>query len=329
MTNPTVSVVMPVYNVERFVADSVQSVLNQSFRDFELLIVDDGGTDNSIDICRKFVDPRIRIIVQENRGLAGARNTGIRNARGTYIAFLDSDDLWHPEKLKKHVNHLRSCPEVGVSFSGARLIDDLGNAIGIVQSPKLVDIRPEDIFRRNPVSNGSTPVIRRVVFDGVSHASFRPGEVNWFDESFRQSEDIECWMRISLMTNWAFEGIAGCLTLYRINEGGLSANITRQFESWLGVRDRVQALAPRFARRWSAEAEAYQLRYLARRAVRMRDRGLALDLVLAAIRRSSRIVLDEPVKTGITLAAAGLLRLASESVYAQIEKLILDTPKHA
>ncbi len=329
MIRPIVSVVMPVYNVERYVGDAVRSVLAQSHTDFELLIIDDGGQDNSIDVCRAFVDPRIRIITQENRGLAGARNTGIRNARGEFIAFLDSDDIWHREKLARHVAHLRQATDVGVSYSGARLIDDVGRPMGVEQKPRLRNVAPEDIFRRNPISNGSTPVIRRAVFDDIGHASFRPGETNWFDESFRQSEDIECWMRIALLSAWRFEGVSGALTDYRVNEGGLSANITRQFESWLRMRDRVQSIAPRFAAKWGDEAEAYQLRYLARRAVQMRDRGMALDLALSALKRSPRILVDEPVKTVLTIAAAAVLRFSSEDIYGQVERLLLARPKHA
>ena len=95
---PRISVIMPVYDVERYVAAAIQSVLDQSFKDFELIIIDDGGSDSSLAICRGFVDPRIRIISQSNRGLAGARNTGIMQARGAYIALLDSDDLWARDK---------------------------------------------------------------------------------------------------------------------------------------------------------------------------------------------------------------------------------------
>ena len=107
MTNPRISVVMPVYNVEDYVGAAIESVLSQSFTDFELIIVDDGGTDDSIAICRGFTDPRICIISQANRGLAGARNTGIAAARGDYVALLDSDDRWHASKLMMHFIHLK------------------------------------------------------------------------------------------------------------------------------------------------------------------------------------------------------------------------------
>lgn len=324
MTHPQISVVMPVYNVERYVADAIESVLAQSFEDFELLIIDDGGTDRSVEICRRFDDPRIRLISQQNRGLAGARNTGIRYARADIIAFLDSDDLWHPTKLARHIEHLRQQPGVGVSFAGARLIDDDGRDIGIDQSPKLTNIQSRDIYLRNPVSNGSTPVIRRAALDEVARPSpFHPGEQVWFDERLRQSEDIDCWLRIALLTRWRFEGIAGALTAYRVNAGGLSANVVKQFDSWLYVRDKVRCIAPAFAQRWESAAEAFQMRYLARRAIRMRDAGLALELALNALRKAPLAVLREPVKTSTTIAAAMALRLVPRPVYEKLEMMAL------
>ncbi|MBO6798550.1 glycosyltransferase family A protein [Maricaulis sp.] len=324
MTSPIVSVAMPVYNVERYVEAAVESVLAQTYENLELLIIDDGGSDNSIELCRAFIDPRVRIISQENRGLAGARNSGIRYARGEIIAFLDSDDLWHPQKLERHLEHLRERPDVGVSFSGAKLIDERGVPLGMEQRPRLTNISARDIFQRNPVSNGSTPVIRRAVFDSIAQPSSRfAGETEWFDERLKQSEDIDCWLRIALQTDWQFEGIPGALTGYRVNAGGLSANIEAQFDSWLYVRNKVRGISPHFARRWEAAAEAFQLRYLARRAVRMRDRGLALKLTTRALMKAPVALLREPVKTATTLLAAIALRIMPEAVFAQLEAIAL------
>src|SRR4028118_491035 len=100
-----VSVIIPVYQVEKYIAAAVQSVLEQTYKDFELLIIDDGSTDRSLEICQQFSDPRIKIIRQQNQGVCAARNTGIRHAQTEYLAFLDGDDLWLPTKLEKHVEH--------------------------------------------------------------------------------------------------------------------------------------------------------------------------------------------------------------------------------
>jgi glycosyltransferase involved in cell wall biosynthesis len=128
-----VSVIIPVYNVEKYISATVQSVLDQTYKNFELLIVDDGSPDRSIEICQQFDDPRIRIIRQPNRGVAAARNAGIRQAEGEYIALLDADDLWVPQKLEKHVEHLNSMPGVGVSFCRSAFIDPDDKPLGIYQ----------------------------------------------------------------------------------------------------------------------------------------------------------------------------------------------------
>ena len=305
MTNPRVSVVMPVYNVEAYVAEAIDSVLMQSFADFELIIVDDGGQDASIAICRRYADPRIRIIAQANRGLAGARNTGIAAARGAIVALLDSDDRWMPEKLALHVIHLDNAADIGVSFAPSRFIDADGQPMRMAQRPKLRRISARDIFCRNPVGNGSAPVIRRSALDTVAFAHpDDPSRTCWFDETLRQSEDIEMWLRLALVGKVRFEGISPVLTEYRLGSGGLSAQIDRQFETWLGVVARVESYAPEFAARHVELARAYQLRYLARRAIQLGDPALALSLLGRAADSSVRPLIHEPVKTLTTLGAA-------------------------
>ena len=165
MKTPAISVVMPIYNVEDYVAEAVQSVLDQSFDDFELICVDDGGPDRSMQIVREFSDPRIRIVCQPNRGLAGARNTGIAHARGELVALLDSDDRWHKDKLMLHFIHLTANPDVGVSYTGSRFIDANGAVMGASMSPKIGRVSAADIINRNPVGNGSAPVLRKIALD--------------------------------------------------------------------------------------------------------------------------------------------------------------------
>lgn len=322
MTTPIVSIVMPVYNTAKYVEAAIDSVLAQTFKDFELLIIDDAGPDHSIDLCRAYSDPRIRIISQANRGLAGARNTGIRNARGQFIALLDSDDLWETEKLARHVEHLWQSPDVGISYAASKMIDDDGNLLRIVQRPKLKNVSARDVFLRNPVGNGSAPVIRREVFEDIAFINEARQELDYFDDTFRQSEDIECWCRMALMTKWRFEGISGAYTRYRINEGGLSANVVKQFETWSRVKARVTELNPAFAAKWGAYAEAYQKRYLARRCFRMGEGALAWTLIKEALQTCPRILFEEPAKTLTTVAAVLTLRLRPERLRLRIQTLI-------
>lgn len=303
--NPTVSVVMPVYNVEAYVSEAVASVLAQTYTDFELIVVDDGGSDRSLEICRSFSDTRLRIISQANRGLAGARNTGILEARGRYVAFLDSDDRWLPEKLALHVIHLDNNPEIGVSFSPSRFIDRDGRPMRLKQTPKLAGISAEDIFCRNPVGNGSAPVIRRTALDTVAHRHpAEPERTCYFDERLRQSEDIEMWLRLAVQGGVKFAGIAPALTEYRVGGGGLSSQVVRQYQSWEQVVDRLATYSSDFASRHLGKARAYQLRYLARRAVQLGDHGMALALLREAMGSSIRPLVEEPAKTLVTIGAA-------------------------
>ncbi|HZU64018.1 MAG TPA: glycosyltransferase [Novosphingobium sp.] len=320
---PTVSVIMPVYNVEPYVAEAITSVLAQTYADFELIIVDDGGQDRSVEICQGFEDPRIRIVHQANRGLAGARNTGILAARGRYLAFLDSDDRWLPEKLALHVIHLEANPDVGVSFSPSRFIDVNGAPMRLRMKPKLDGISPEDIFCRNPVGNGSAPVIRRTALEAIAfrHPT-EPGRTCFFDESLRQSEDIECWLRLALIGKVRFAGIAPALTEYRVAGGGLSAQVLRQYETWQGVVDRLQAYAPEFAARHLPRARAYQLRYLARRSVQLGDAGMAMAMMKEALKSSRKPLLEEPVKSLTTLTAAWVGRMMKPERFARLASLL-------
>ncbi|MEB3311934.1 MAG: glycosyltransferase family 2 protein [Snowella sp.] len=320
-----ISVIVPVYNVEAYIQETIRSVLAQTYPHFELIIVDDGSPDRSIELCQQFTDERIRIIHQKNRGLAGARNTGIRHAKGEYLAFLDSDDLWLPEKLEKHFQHLENSPEVGLSFSRSAFIDANGNSLGIYQMPKLTNIPPSHLLCRNPIGNGSAPVIRRETLEAIRFQENRYGTVEdfYFDDSFRRSEDIECWIRIAVQTPWKIEGIPEALTLYRVNEEGLSANVMQQYESWEAIIQKTRSYAPELVAKWENPARAYQLRYLARRAVRFKSGKTAVELVNRALATHWQIILAEPSRTLLTLGAAYFLYLMPLPLYNQIEALAL------
>jgi glycosyltransferase involved in cell wall biosynthesis len=320
-----VSVIIPVYGVEKYIATTVQSVLDQTYKNFELLIIDDASPDQSIAICEQFTDPRIKIIRQANRGLAGARNTGIRNAQGEYLAFLDGDDLWLPEKLEKHVAHLEKSPTVGISFSRSAFINEAGQPLGTYQMPKLKGITVPHLLCRNPVGNGSAPVIRREVFEAIKFQDNLYGCVEdfYFDENFRQCEDIECWIRIAIQTNWEMEGIPEALTLYRVNSGGLSSNMLKQFYFWEKVIEKTRSYAPEVVNRWEPLARAYMLRYLARRAVRLQDGSMAVKMVNQALVTNWRILFEEPRRTLLTIAAAYLLVLLPPFLYSSIEHIAL------
>lgn len=317
-----VSVIIPVYRVEKYITATVRSVLDQTYKNFELLIVDDGSDDRSVEICQQFEDPRITIIRQENRGVCAARNTGIRHARGEYLAFLDGDDLWLPEKLEKHVKHLESNSKLGISFSRSAFIDEAGHPLGIYQMPKLVGITPHLILCRNPISNGSAPVIRREVFVDIKYQDTTLKDC-YFDEQLHHFEDIECWLRIALLTPWQIEGIPEALTLYRVNSKGASTNLLRQLEDLEKALAKTSSYAPDLITQYGPAAKAYELRKLSRWAVRLQAAPTAVDMAHQALLTYWRMLLEEPRRTFLTLAAAYSLYFLPRPLYCKIEALAL------
>ncbi|MCT7942580.1 glycosyltransferase family 2 protein [Shewanella holmiensis] len=321
---PKITVVMPVYNVQMFVKKAIESVLAQTFTDFELIIVNDCATDNSLKICQQFHDSRVRIINHvENKGLAAARNTGIRHALGKYVAFLDSDDMWHAEKLQRHCAHLDANPNVGISFSRSSFMSYDGKLLDFYQMPQLTNIDAAHLLCRNPVGNGSAPVIRRETLNDIRYQSVHHHQLYscYFDEKFRQSEDIECWLRIVATTKWKMEGLPQPLTYYRLNHGGLSANLLKQLASWEQMISKARYFAPKLLKRHENDARAYQLRYLARQAIRMKDGKMAAKLATQALTTSPKILKDEMGRTISTVSAAYMQWLLPAFAYHWLECL--------
>ncbi|WP_095589969.1 glycosyltransferase family 2 protein [Actibacterium ureilyticum] len=308
---PLASIVVPAFNAAATLPDTLRSLQGQTCRDLEVVVVDDGSTDETAAIVAHAADadPRIRLVKQPNRGLAGARNSGIAQATGAYIGFCDADDLWHPAKLQTHIAHFATAPAVGLSFSGSLLIDAQGRATGHAQRPRLAGITPRHVFKRNPVGNGSAPVFRRAALDAIAWRPRIEFQRDWiFDETFRQSEDIECWLRFALCTDWRIEGVPGLLTCYRIHRDALSADTDRQMQSWERMVVKLRPLAPAFFATHTDAARAYQLRYLARRSVRNGDAAAACRLAAQALAASRAPLVEEPLKTLTTWLAARALQ---------------------
>lgn len=186
---PSVSIVIPTYNRSRLLARAVKSVLNQTYQDFELIIVDDASTDNTEEVVNSFNDKRIRYLRHEkNKGEAAARNTGIKAAKYDYIAQQDSDDEWLPEKLAKQVRAFENCPpQIGVVYTGFWK-EENGQRTYIPF--EWIDKKEGDIHQQLLKGNfiGSPAVlVKKECFDNVG----------LFDERLHNLVDWEMWLRIS------------------------------------------------------------------------------------------------------------------------------------
>jgi glycosyltransferase involved in cell wall biosynthesis len=305
---PLVSVVIPVYNTERYVADTVRSVLNQTYRHLDVIIVIDGSTDRSLEICRGFDDPRIRIIEQENRGLAGARNRGIREARGELIGFLDSDDEWLSEKVERHVQHFDTDMDLGVSFSWSALMDEAGELLGTYQKEGSSKTTFEDFYVRNVMGNGSNALLRTTVFTGRDEGLAPYPPMHGFDEDLRRAEDYELWSRVAALTGWRMGCLTESLVKYRINPGGLSANLRLQRHYHFMAMARVAAFAPDAAEYWRNSAVAHAYWHQARSAASQYLPRVGTNAVKLALRYDWRSLNPNHFMIGLAVAASLLLQ---------------------
>ena len=187
---PKVSVIIPAYNGARYISEAIQSVINQVFKDYEIIVIDDGSTDNTKVILKEY-DSKIKCFHHsENQGPSAARNTGIVNSKGEYLAFLDADDIWLSNKLESQLKMMGEFPETGLLGCGFYRLDDSGNIIEEIQG--WVNSKRDDLLRelmiRNVISGScSGVVIKRECFD----------KVGLFDEDLRGSEDRDMWFRIA------------------------------------------------------------------------------------------------------------------------------------
>lgn len=229
MQNPVCSVIVPCYNAACYLAASLDSVLKQTFKHFEIVVVNDGSIDNTDDVIKPYLhDSRIKYIKQDNAGPAQARNTGVRNSASEYIAFLDADDLWDATKLEKQMQ-LFSDPAVGVVYTTARYIDEQGQAVLCQHQSKYLMPRAGKVTPYLFIDNFvpfSSVVVKRECFD----------KAGFFDVSLRSAEDWELLLRFS--TYYEFRYIDEPLLLYRFHSGQSSKDVSSMMLCVDRVRDK-------------------------------------------------------------------------------------------
>lgn len=184
VNTPLVTVFMPAFNGEAYIEKAIQSVLDQSFTNFELLIINDGSTDGTLEIIGKFTDPRIRLVHNDgNKGLTFTRNRGIEEAKGQYIAILDCDDIAMPDRLKAQITFLDSNPEIAICGGQAITIDESGKQTGdlnVIAGEK--NISPELVFH-NTFTNSTLMIKRSAMLEAGGYRDYSPAED--YDLSYR------------------------------------------------------------------------------------------------------------------------------------------------
>jgi glycosyltransferase involved in cell wall biosynthesis len=237
---PSVSVIIPTYQRAHWVGAAVQSVLAQSYTDSEILVIDDGCTDNTREVLGQF-GAQITVIHQPHKGVSAARNAGIRTARGRYVAFLDDDDLWHPDKLEKQMALLDGRPGIALVYTDMFVFDERGT----LAATYLAAIPPPGQaysfhFLYNWIPT-STVLMRRTCFDTV----------DLFDETLMACEDYDLWLRLR-EGQWRLHCLPEPLARYRVSETSLHKDQECLWTSVIRVKEQafsrnpsLRQLAPR------------------------------------------------------------------------------------
>jgi glycosyltransferase involved in cell wall biosynthesis len=241
---PLVSVIIPTHNRAELVRQAVQSVVNQTYRKIEIIVVDDGSTDDTREVLGTY-GGRIKYIYQERSERSKARNEGFRHSRGDYIAFLDSDDLWLPMKIEKQVQILNDKRDVGVVYTDVQFIDRHGNPHNgeFVWDTSQREVLYEDLMTHNVITGTTSSVmVRRTCLD----------KVGLFDESMNTCEDLDLYRRIARYHN--FYKIDLPLVKFRIHDRNTQHNASAMAKGWEIIIEKISRDTPREFEHYKNEA---------------------------------------------------------------------------
>jgi len=299
---PAVSVVLATYNQAHWLGETIESVRAQTFADWELVVADDGSTDDTADVLARFAsDQRIRCVAGAHAERAAARNRGIAASTGELVAFLDADDTWHPEKLARQVAVLAAAPEAGACYAVARFVDGAGRPLDVRKPPHaLSGLIFSRLVRGNFIILASMMVRRRSL-----------EAVGVFDATLPVfgCEDWDLWLRLA--RRYAIVGIDEELVRYRVHDANTRPE--QVMASGLAVLDRLYA-DPAVAREAGIGLAAARARHMWYHAsiLAAHDRGTALPLVGRALREHPPTLFSRPAAGA--LAAVGLPRAVERAL---------------
>ena len=274
---PLISVIIPAYNTADTIVESIDSVLAQTYKHYEIIVVDDESPDNVASVVTKRYGTKVTLLRQKNTGLAGARNTGINQAKGEYVAFLDSDDVWLPAKLELQAKQIAEHPDGDIFYTNCFFWKD-GKKTG----------QWTDIHGQKDGQIASQLIERTVMLPVLTvvakTATVR--ERGLFDEALRQVEDYDMWLRVATHGG-RFYGLPEPLALYRINPDGLFQNTLLIAQTQLTVLQKLQRSAEaRYQPAIRRQITIFKLEVLHQRrkvAINRNQRGAAVATTLNMI----------------------------------------------
>lgn len=302
---PIVSIIMPAYNASATIAASVQSAQAQTLANWELIIVDDGSSDDTAQIALSLAesDPRICVLQCPNRGPSVARNKGANIAGAEVLAFLDADDFWAPERLAGMIEMFDANPKAGVLFSRTRFVDAQTLRPGTL-TPHRARLRATDLMAENALCSTSNIVCRKQVFE--SNEGFTPG--------LNYAEDQDWLLRVALDNKWHIIGLDEEWFFYRSSETSQSANLTAMRDGWLHMVGRACLEFPETAPAAARRAYGPIHRQLARRALRLAQPHQAFKFLSLALKHDPMMLFRQPKRTGLTLLGTLFSLLPSQAL---------------
>lgn len=232
---PRISVIIPAYNAEKTILETIASVQNQTFSNFEIIVINDGSTDSTLKLLEELNDDRLRVVSYANGGLSVARNRGMAEAQGEFIALLDADDLWTPDKLELQLAALQANPKAGVVYSWTHFMDEAGNLFRTDSADLPLQFEGNvlaDLLTWNFIASGSNPMI-------CKEAILATGE---FKTAAGGAADWDYWLRLAL--TWDYVVVPKRQIFYRLTTGSMSSKIDQMEQCQIIVMNDIFELAP-------------------------------------------------------------------------------------
>ena len=250
---PAFSIITPVFNAGVYLVRTVESALRQSYSDFELILVDDGSTDDAVDGVLRLRDPRIRVLRQTNHGAPSACNSGLNASRGAYIALLDQDDLWSAEKLARHLETFRRHPEVDLTFTWTAYIGEADQDLGLPVRRWWGEITFDELLVDNVIGDTSSVVIRREAIE----------KAGGFDPRLPHVYDLDLFLRILRLRRSNALAIPEVLTFYRRHSVQMSQDWGALRRDWRALLEKFCSMSPKDTAHLRRKADVNMTRYCA------------------------------------------------------------------
>jgi glycosyltransferase involved in cell wall biosynthesis len=309
---PLISVIIPVYNGERTIQETIESVLNQTFTNFELIVIDDGSQDSTLQIVSTIQDPRIKVFSHPNAGVSTSRNRGLSHATGEFISFIDADDLWTPDKLECQLKALQENPKAAVAYSWTDWIDRSNQLLGRGSYlPEQGDVFAK-LLLNDFVASGSNCLIRREAL----------AEVGNFDREVAPAEDWDMWLRLAI--RYEFVLVPSAQILYRISPNSASFNVWKMEASSLRVIEKAFAIAPESLQHLKTPSLGNRYKYLTFKALEGtpdRKKGLVATRFLWQAIRNDPSLLQTKVLWKVLFKIATVALLPPQKAQALLTKL--------